>query len=225
MADANKTDLVMLFVLDGQPVWGECALDVWSKDTLMTEFKPADYDNYSNFFEVKSFDFKIALKEDDQTGAATSTSTAATGPFARWRSASNSEYKKIRNYPLEVDTFSFTRAIDSASPIFFQSCCQSRTFDKAILVKRLSQGGPADAPLPAAAYMRIELTDVLITNISWDDGDMVEEKCDCLCRGITVTYRQQGDDGRILASGGPPAVWPNPNDDRTKAVRGNTRRI
>lgn len=232
--DQDKTDLVMQFVLNGQPVWAECALKIWEKDTLMKDFKGADYDNYSNFFEVKSFDFKLALKEDDESGSphgqparqpSTASKAAASGQFARWRSASNSEFKKIK-YPLEVDTFSFSRIIDGASPVFFQSCCTSQTFDSAVLVKRLSQGGtgPDGDVLPSVGYLRIDFTGVLITSIGWDDGEMIEEKCECHAKGMTIRYRQQDDSGTVTAAGETKAVWPNPNDDRTLNIRAGGRR-
>ena len=65
------TDLVMKFVLDQQPVWAECALDIPLGDTLMKDFlKHTGYDNYSNFFEVSSFDFGIALRDEDQSNSA-----------------------------------------------------------------------------------------------------------------------------------------------------------
>jgi type VI protein secretion system component Hcp len=224
MAEQNKTDLVMQFVLKGNPVWAECALDVWKGDTLMKDFKPADYDNYSSFFEIKDFDIKLALKDRDEPDSPSAVAkSGATGPYPRWRSASDREYKNIP-YPLEVDAFSFTRVIDSASPIFFENCCRSITFDSAVLVKRLSQGsGSGDAQLPSAGYMRIDFKEVLITSIGWDDGDMVEEKCACLCRGMTITYRKQNDDGTIGAAGETRAVWPNPKHDRTLNIRGLRR--
>jgi type VI protein secretion system component Hcp len=235
--DQNKTDLVMRFVLEGQPVWAECVLDVWKHDDLMKDFKSADYDSYSNFFEIKTFDFSIALKEDDESTnvigqqAKTPASTAkpaagAGGAFTHWRSATNSEYKKI-HYPLEFDKFSFSRVIDSASPVFFQSCCKSQTFDRAVLVKRMSQGSNdgSGATRPTVGYLRIDFTEVLITGIDWDDGDMVEEKCEFICRGMTLTYRKQKDDGTVDASSGKvPAVWPNPHKDRSLGIRTGGRR-
>lgn len=228
--EQNKTDLVMRFVLKGQPVLAECVLDIWSKDTLMKDFKSAEYDYYSNFFEIKEFDFSIALKEEDEsrnvlsrnlTFANNAAKPAVAGAFARWRSASNAEYKKIY-YPLEFDKFSFKRIIDRASPVFFQSCCRSETFDSAVLVKRLSQGrrGPDGETLPTVGYLRIDFTDVLITGVDWDDGDMVEEKCDFICKGMKITYRKQKDDGTIDGGGGETsAVWPNPNNDRSLRIR------
>lgn len=232
----SKTDLVMRFVLgNGEPVLAECLLDVWKNDTLMKDFKSAGQNHFSNFFEVSSFDLSIALKETDKkkstlkskndplnTQQKSGEKAAPSGAFAAWRSATKDELKKIY-YPLELDKFSFKRNIDCASPVFFQSCCKSETFASAVLVKRRSQGGTDvdGGLLPSAGYLRIEFTKVLITGIDWDDGEVVEEKCEFICRGITVTYRQQKDDGTIDASTGlQPVEWNNDRVARNLANRG-----
>src|SRR5882672_8549814 len=116
--EQNATDLVMKFVLDGKPVWAECALEIDPKDTMMKDFgQNTGYDNYADFFEVSGFDFGISLKPDDNAGNALNSSprtatapspakTAGALPFARWRSAVGQEYRKIQ-YPLEFDEFNF----------------------------------------------------------------------------------------------------------------------
>ncbi len=226
--DKSKTDLVMQFVLNGKPILAECVLDIWNKDKLMEGFKSASYERYSNFFEINDFDFNIALKEDDEgsstftqqsnlsTGTSKFTQKPATaGAFASWRSATNDELRKIY-YPLEFDKFSFKRNIDRASTTFFESCCTSQTFDRAVLVKRRSQGGT----LPAAGYLRMDFTEVLITGIEWDDGDMIEEKCEFICRGMAITYRKQKDDGTIdTSAGATDAKWDTARARKTAAQR------
>jgi type VI protein secretion system component Hcp len=234
--DQNKTDLVMQFVLDRQPVWAECALQIAPGDTLMTGFaKNTDYDSYSNFFEVNGFDFAISLKESDQSTSVLGQqparpaqhqqkAPATTGAFARWRSATQSEYKSIY-YPLEFDKFTFERVIDSASPIFFQCCCTSRSFDSAVLVKRISQGDQGGVARPTVGYLRIDFTKVLITGVDWDDGDVVKEKCEFICQQMKITYRKQKIDGTINASGEVSAIWPNPAKDRSLGIRAGARRF
>ncbi len=233
--DQNKTDLVMKFVLDGQPVWAECALDVAPGDTMMQEFtKNSGYDYYSNFFEISSFDLGMSLKESSESNNAlgqqprqqAQSKSPATGAFARWRSASAKEYKSIQ-YPLEFDKFRFQRTIDRASPIFFQCCCTSRSFDSAVLVKRISQGQQGGVSRPSVGYLRFDFTKVLIIGLDWDDGEVVKEKCEFICQGIKVTYRRQKADGTVASGPGSEsaAVWPNPAKDRShgilSALRGN----
>ena len=245
--EQNKTDLMMRFVLEGNPVWAECAMQVADDDTLMDDFtRSTDYDTYTNFFEVNDFDFGMSLKESDESTSALGQTArpmaAASGPahhgaqgaghgargsgpsgaFARWRSATNAEYKKIY-YPLEVDKFSFSRIIDSASPIFFQACCTSKTFDKAAIVKRLSRGDIDGEERLSAGYLRIDFTKVLITSIDWSDGDMVKEKIDFICQGFKIRYRRQSIDGSVSAKGELGAIWPNPTKDRSLNIRGGGR--
>lgn len=237
MPDQNATDLVMKFVLDGRPVWAECALEIDPKDTMMTDFgQNTGYDNYADFFEVSGFDFGISLKEGDDSSTSPTLNQPRAGhpaaggqpkpkqqsmPFARWRSAVGQEYKKIY-YPLEFDEFNFERTIDAASPIFFQSCCKSKPFESASLVKRLSQGdtGMSDATSrPQFGFLRIDFDKVLITSIGWDDGDVVKEKVSFICQKMTIKYRQQNFAGVVMAGSEVQAVWPNPKNDRSMQVR------
>ncbi len=215
--EQSATDLVMKFSLNGQAVWAESMLDVPPSDRLMKDFRPAaDAKKYSNFFEVSSFDMGLALKEADNPVAnGKEAAPAKKTAFARWRSAAPNEYKSIF-YPLEFESFSFSRIVDAASPIFFQACCTSQSFDSAVLVKRLSQGGGKDRP--TMAYLRIEFTKVLITGLSWDDGELVKEKCDFICQGMKLTYKQQGADG-LIGTSSTEATWPNPKNDRSLGIR------
>ncbi len=241
--DQNKTDLIMKFILEGQDVPAECALQVDPADPLMNDFKPADYEHYSNFFEVTDFDFKLNLEDTDESSnpasqavnhslrpAATRVRNMPAGRFARWRSASGPEAQNI-SYPPKFGGASFERLIDRASPIFFMSCCTSKTFDSAVLVKRLSQGQFGGTNLPSVGYLRIEFTKVLITDISWEDGDLVKEKCEFTCHSMKLIYRKQDNSGRLQAWAGQgpngqySAEWPNPRTkDRTPDMRGGGRR-
>ena len=232
--DQNATDLVMRFVLNRNPVWAECALEIDPTDTLMKDFgQNTGYDNYADFFEVSSFDFGVSLKESDESTSTLGPASRhpatphangpGTGAYARWRSATGEEYKNIY-YPLEFDEFNFERTIDAASPIFFQCCCKAVNFDSAVLVKRLSQGdiGTAKGQFsrPSVGFLRIDFDKVLITSISWDDGDVVKEKCAFICQKMKITYRQQKTDGTISSGSEFSAIWPNPKNDRSQNIRG-----
>jgi type VI protein secretion system component Hcp len=235
--EQNTTDLVMKFVLDQQPVWAECALEVAPNDTLMTDFlKNTDYDNYSNFFEVTNFDFNIALKDSGESTNVLGGQPARNhqpqqqpkpgfnNTFAKWRSATSAESKSIY-YPLEFDQFNFKRIIDRASPTFFKCCCESRSFDSAVLVKRLGQGDISGKQNVSVGYLRIDFTKVLITGVNWDDGDLVTESCEFICQGMKVIYRRQKASGIVAGGVGNEfsATWPNPNKDRTLGIRDGGR--
>ena len=207
MADQHKSDIVMRFVqMDGKPVYAECALDVNPSDRFMTDFHPATYDNYSDFFEVSKFSSGFEVKDEDQSksrlGSDNTTGRSSNkksvglvqGEFASWRSATDTQAAEVI-YPLECQTFRLDRLIDAASPIFFEHCCKSISFKAATLVKRVATGG---ANLPVG-FLKIDFQSVLITSLNWDDGDMTMEKCEFICRDFKLQYRQQKADGTLSA--------------------------
>jgi type VI protein secretion system component Hcp len=178
----------MKFVLDGQAVAAECSLSVATGDPLMRDFTAG------HFFEASNFEMGMSLKGDDESNRRPGAQqTPSVGQFARWRSATQDEYKNVP-FRLEFDRFCFRRLIDSASPIFFEACGKSRTFDSAVLVKRIASGDMA------VGYLRLDFTQVLIIGVAWDDGDVVAEQCDFICQGLTVAYRQQQADGGFGAT-------------------------
>ena len=216
MADSADTDIVMLFILNGQPVYGESMLSVDPNDQLMQEFQPGgDANTYSNFFELKNFALGLQLSPSDNKsgpklppGAQAALATGSS--FGRWYTAAVNPYEGNTSLT-KFNTGSFDRLIDAASPIFFQACCNKVRFDKAIIIKRASQDGDRQP----FANVRIEMTNVLLTNIDWDDGDVVTEKCSFTCDSIIITYVPQNDDGTVDASGSLSATWQNPTPGQT----------
>jgi hypothetical protein len=104
-------------------------------------------------------------------------------------------------------------------------------FDSAVLVKRLSQGEVGGKSLPSVGYLRIEFFKVHITDINWEDGELVKENCTFKCERMKVIYRKQDDSGRLQAWGGQgrhgqySAEWPDPKmRDQVPDVRSNGRR-
>ncbi len=233
MADDSKFDIAMLFVLNGDTVSGESAMNINPYDKLMEDFYPIDdYKFYSNFFEVQTFDFTMVVKPDEENvgsltkpGAAHPAKThpgaqPAAGAkeeqslFDRWRSASDSEYKKI-HFPMAFDSFSFTRVIDGASPIFFQACANQLTFDSAALVKRVATGERSGVEVTALAFMRMDFQDVMLKSVKWQDGDLVTETCTFTCKKMQYRHRQQDDSG-ILRAPSSPATWDRDRDAQAK---------
>lgn len=60
---------------------------------------------------------------------------------------------------VNVQDISFTKFIDSSSPILMQNCCSGKHFKTATLVVRKA----GDKPLE---YLKIKLTEILITSLS-----------------------------------------------------------
>ena len=214
--DDTSFDIAMKFVDEnGQPVYAESTLAVHKEDKLMDGFKPiTSYDDYSNFFEVESFDFAMNV-EPEEAGAGNMSRAAGAGTvparagtpapaakgatggdaFQRWRSATEADARKMR-FELSFDSFRFTRVIDGASPLFFHNCSRQIPFRSAALVKRVSTGLSGGANQQSIAFLRFDFEQVLLKSVKWSDGELVTESCEFTCHKLTFKYRQQ------LVSGG-----------------------
>lgn len=205
MSGSKMNDLFMYMTdHNGKDMKGESSLRIARSsalETMMTEFKSAEYDNYSNFFDLTDFDFSIELEDTDKTGGSDSV-----GPHADWYMHKNplESFANQRNdprnnqYKLKKVSGTFGKVVDSVSPILFQNCCLKRPFQKAILVKRAFTGATARKDDSSAlGYLRIFMTNVMITNVSWNDGDVVEEKIRFKCEHMEVYYRKQENPGRL----------------------------
>ena len=229
-----KTDTVMYFMSGATALSAECTLSITKGDDLMTDFVAVQdgvRGSIPNFFEVHEFEFGLSLKEEDAPDEQKGPTSLAPGsqvvrkpkpvakidgPFAKWRSIDQDTFKKKdTEYPLEFDKFTLKRTIDRASPIFFLNCCMSRTFTKAVLVKRKSQGGD-QAPV---GFMRIEFGNVLITGVDWSDGDLVQETVEFICQKMTITLRGQAAAGAVTKEKEAVMTWDPSTGDRSKGAR------
>jgi type VI protein secretion system component Hcp len=210
MADQPKSEMFMQFVTkDGDALLAECAADKDKDDDWMKDFNPEDAQNYSDFFEVAKFEFGVAIKPEDTSKSDAQTHkpqqhggntkkdaqhAKAKDAWQSWRSANSDSDVDNLKYPFEVDKFQFERVIDRASVELFTACCTSQTFKSAVFVKRVSTGGTR----PGRAFLRIDFDEVMVTSLNWDDGDMLNETCEFICRGFKFKYRRQAADGSFL---------------------------
>jgi type VI protein secretion system component Hcp len=241
--DESSFDIAMKFVAKGgATVWAESTLQKAPKDPFMGDFDPiSSYQDYSNFFEVQSFDFAMNVEPEDAasgnlkrgvggghavgpvalpvhpgtngaSGAKGVAGTKAGDPFQRWRSATEDEARRIK-FRLNFDSFRFTRVIDGASPIFFQYCSRQMPFESAAIVKRVATGLTGGTQRLSEAFMRIDFEDVLLKSIKWSDGELVTETCEFVCSTLKFQYRQQKYGGDL---GAPisPAVWNRKTDSQ-----------
>ena len=126
----------------------------------------------------------------------------AAGAFDLWRSAEDKDIEKIaESLAPSFKVVSFSKVIDAASPVIFEACTNAQKFAKAIIVKRISQGLSDAADLPTVAYLRFDFEEVLVTSVSWNDGDLVKEKITFEASSIKLRYRKQLNDGTVSASG------------------------
>jgi type VI protein secretion system component Hcp len=240
--DDSAFDIAMKFVAKGGvTVWAESALQKAPEDPFMKDFNPiTSYQDYSNFFEVQTFDFAMNVEPEDAasgnlnrgvgaaggparqihpvaqpsqsgaSGGAGAKSAKGSDPFQRWRSATDVEARKIK-FKLSFDSFRFTRVIDGASPIFFHYCSRQKPFDSAAVVKRVSTGLTSGTQRLSQAFMRIDFKDVLLKSVKWSDGELVTESCEFVCSSLKFRYRQQNYDGGF-ENETDPAVWNRTTD-------------
>ena len=223
MSETVKADLMMSFRDEvGRVVWAESTLDVDKGDSFLKDYKTApNADYFSSFFEVKSFNFAMAVKDIDnndqkfansqQQAGKPAKQTSAMEEFGHWRSAEDEELRKL-HFPVEFNNFSFTRVLDAASTTFFTACCNSTRFYSAALVKRVSVGSSSSAVTKARGYLRFDFRDVMLTSVNWDDGELVTENCSFICRAMRLRYKQQRSDGSLMPVMSE-TIWPHNTRD------------
>jgi len=195
MAEKQTDVLMKLVTIGGQGVAAGARSALSKDDKLLFDFWAG------KFFEIDEFSLGLELEDFETTGSANPGAAAnaavPTGKFSSWRDLrkSTTDIKAI-TFPVDMEPFSFTRAIDRASPVLFQSCANSVGFASATVVKRK----PTGQTLAMQGFLRFDFKDVLIVKISWTGGALQKEKCQFICRGLTVQYRAQNADGSMAAA-------------------------
>jgi type VI secretion system secreted protein Hcp len=92
-----------------------------------------------------------------------------------------------------LQTFSFTKRTDSASPKLFQNCCAGKHFPKASVTLNKSGG---DQSLD---YLRYDFTEVFVDSIQWGamsgGEDSPTESVSMSFAKVEITYTPQKKDG------------------------------
>jgi type VI protein secretion system component Hcp len=200
MPDAMNDLFMYMTDESGNDMKGESSLQIAKRsslETMMQDFKSADYVNYSNFFDVTEFDFNIEMDDSDQSGK--SDSLGAHGDWYIHKDPLKKFADQKNQHKLKKITGTFGKLVDSVSPIFFQNCCNKSPFKKAVLVKRAFTGLPvAIGDSSGLGYLQILMTDVRITSVSWTDGELLEEKIRFKCEHMEIYYRTQSNDGNLI---------------------------
>jgi type VI protein secretion system component Hcp len=169
MAVDHSTDVLMMMVLDGQPLKASCQtqfdpLSVEDPNSLVYDFKPGC------FFEIQDIDLELTAPTPDAHAGDTSKGG------------------------VQLNEISVTRQIDIASMALMRACIGTQGFDSASIVKRRAGGGSAES---GQAYLRVDFNGVLITKIDWSDEHVVKEKITFITRGLQMLYRAQLADGTL----------------------------
>ena len=103
---------------------------------------------------------------------------------------------------VDIQPVEFTRIFDTASTLLFKALVGCETLDSISIVKRKAAG----AINSGLAYLRLDFTKVLMTDLEWKDAEhIIEETGTFIYREVTVRYRPQKADGTL----GPiiPMTW------------------
>ena len=118
MAEGDSSDLIMKFVLDGQPVVAESTTRLISSERSPNPLLKGV--KHGHMFEIDEFSFKAGTLDDEagngadpkQTAKAkgkTPASSAQRGAYRAWRAG------KPHKYQFDVQPVTFTRPIDASS--------------------------------------------------------------------------------------------------------------
>ncbi len=177
-------DMVMMFIKDGTPVDAGSLAEINPNDEFFRGFVAG------KFFDIDSFEMGINLVDQDTTLATKKEDKEKGGRFSKWvQNIMPVVQPGSRLFPLEMEPVSFSRKMDNFSPLLFQLCFKTKTFDQVSVVKRqVFHKADAGVSLP---FLRVDFKQVLVTALDWDIEEEVKEKCKFVCRSVAVKFRPQ----------------------------------
>ncbi len=203
MANAEASDLLMMFTKDGQPIKAASRTDFRTGGTSTNPLLKGFTEGC--VFEINKFTFgagavdKDGPDDDDSKQKGDDKKSKFLKPtkssYQHWRSG------KMQAYPVDMHPVTFTRYIDSVSSVLMQNCIDCLYYDRVTLIKRKAVGNKA----VGEAFMRFDFTNALVVSMDWSNDDEVEETCRLICRSVTINYRPQLPDGTLGAL--VPAFW------------------
>lgn len=93
---------------------------------------------------------------------------------------------------IKFNDLRFTHAFDIASNNIWQYCAGGKHVPEATLTARKSGDGQKD-------FFILKMTDVIITSVSYDNGDPMEENVTLQFAKVDVEYKVQKADGSLAA--------------------------
>lgn len=117
-------------------------------------------------------------------------------------------------YGCDLEEVTISRKVDCMSLELLELCGKQQAIDYIIVVRRkpvgTSRGGSTSnsGPKEFKAYLRYKFSEVLLTGVEWEDGEVVKEKVKFIYRTIETKYKPQQDDGSLAASIGADYEYP-----------------
>ena len=95
-------------------------------------------------------------------------------------------------YGADLEEIEITKILDASSLTLLQSCLTSVTFKSATLLKRRAVGQSQ-----LSGFLRIDFTDVMLTEFNWSEDDLVKETFKFVCRQAVVQYAVESASGTL----------------------------
>jgi type VI protein secretion system component Hcp len=205
-----SNDILMVLVKSGSSgIAADSMAALGSADPMLTG--PPKFEK-GKFFELENFSLALMAQPHDADD-----DNKKQGPInihVGNKSTSSSGERFGRNVkwlPANLNPISCTRQLDSASPVLFEDCGKGTPYLQAAIVRRKVVGGGMqnlDANSHLMSYVRLDFTDVVITNLSWsNDDDGIKESFQFVCAKAEVHFRQQSQTGTVTSKQLPPGIW------------------
>jgi type VI protein secretion system component Hcp len=111
-------------------------------------------------------------------------SGAETNAFNRFLTEGRNFLKREkRAYLSDLEPIAITKRMDLSSPTLFDCMRNSFKFHSASIIRRKAIGGAL-----LRSYLRIDFGDVMLTELNWDDDDVIKETFKFVCRSASVRY-------------------------------------
>jgi len=96
-------------------------------------------------------------------------------------------------YPPSLQPITVSRQMDVMSAALLKECLNCRPLKRVIIVKRKFTGSKDNYE----AYLRLEFIDCLLTEVEWDDDEIIKEKVKFVYRELKTQYRPQDMAGNL----------------------------
>jgi type VI protein secretion system component Hcp len=231
MAEDTR-DILMQVVLKGKPIQAEAKSIIADRDALASGFTSATATSSANFFALQEYQMELGLLDD--TAPAEDPKIAKTikrhsdanqkqimqlqqalkllgkSPGLKLSDGSNKFLRfisrgrnsvKTQSYSSNLEAVTFSKPMDVSSLVLFTAAKDKTVLDSATVIKRRGGGGKQ-----LRTFLRIDFTNLLITDFSWSEDDVVKETIKFICRKAQVKYSIEKDDGTMKPPGAP-GIW------------------
>lgn len=110
------------------------------------------------------------------------------GAYSRFMTDGRAFQRRNANaaYPSDLEPVSVSKRMDASSTTLFNCCKTSLKFTSATILKRRAVGGAM-----LRGFLRLDFYDVMLTELNWDDDEVIRESFKFVCRRAVVQYAME----------------------------------